>query len=342
VTELLRALGVLAEPPSPEGEAVARALGLGGSPTTAEYTELFLLNLYPYASVYLGDEGMLGGEARDRVAGFWRALGLVPPAEPDHLATLLGLYAALADEDMPPETPVSDAAPRSHAALHGPGVGRRVQQALLWEHVLSWLPAYLEKAKELAPRFYREWAELLDAALVAEAERYLADGLLPLHLRAAAPLADPREDGLEPFLTSVLAPVRSGLVLTRADVARGARELGLGMRMGERRFLLRALLAQDAPGTLHWLRAEAESWAGRHRRMPRALVPVTDFWAARAERTAALVTELEAATDRDGLRVPERLEPIRRPGPGTPPAHVRDYAPLQLGHGPSSSCREGE
>ena len=36
---------------------------------------------------------MLGGEARDRIAGFWRALGLVPPPEPDHLAVMLGLYA---------------------------------------------------------------------------------------------------------------------------------------------------------------------------------------------------------------------------------------------------------
>jgi TorA maturation chaperone TorD len=274
--ELFRALGVLAEPPSPEHEAVARALGLAGSASAVEYTELFQLNLYPYASVYLGDEAVLGGEARDRVGGFWRALGVVPPAEPDHLAPLLGLYAAVAEQALPGE----------------------VRRALLWEHLLSWLPAYLAKARQLAPPFYREWAELLDTALVAEAIELPAHGLLPLHLRAAAELADPREDGLDSFLASLLAAVRSGLLLVRADLVRAARQLGLGLRLGERRFVLRTLLAQDTPGTLGWLAGEAESWVDRHSRMPPVLAPVADFWAVRAERTAALLAELAATTER--------------------------------------------
>src|SRR3712207_4790889 len=73
--ELLRALAVLAEPPTAETRRVAEALGLGAGARADEYTELFVFQLYPYASVYLGREGMLGGEARDRVGGFWRALG---------------------------------------------------------------------------------------------------------------------------------------------------------------------------------------------------------------------------------------------------------------------------
>jgi TorA maturation chaperone TorD len=279
--ELFRALGVLAEQPSPESHAVARALGLDGSATLAEHTELFQLNLYPYASVHLGDEGALGGEARDRVAGFWRALGLVPPAEADHLASLLGLYATIAEAGAPGD----------------------VQRALLWEHLLPWLPAWLEKAKEIAPSFYRNWAELLDAALVADAERLPADDLVPLQLRESSPLADPRDEGLEPFVTSLLASARSGLVLVRADFVRAARELGLGLRLGERRFVLRALLAQNAPGTLRWLAGMAEISTDRHRRAPRALAPVTDFWASRAERTAALLTELALETEREVVRV---------------------------------------
>src|SRR5438105_1113576 len=102
--ELFRALGTLCEPPSPAHSRVADALELPGSARDDEYAELFLFQLYPYASVYLGSEGQLGGEARDRVAGFWRALALVPPAEPDHLAALLGLYASLAEaEEAEPE-----------------------------------------------------------------------------------------------------------------------------------------------------------------------------------------------------------------------------------------------
>jgi hypothetical protein len=213
------------------------------------------------------------------------------------------LYATVAEADTAPDIAVSDTAPRSHAGLHGLGVRHRARRALLWEHLLAWLPVYLEKARELASPFYREWAELLDAALAAEAERLPAEGLVPLHLRAAATLVDPRGDGLEAFLTSVLAPVRSGLVLTRADLGRGARDLGLGLRLGERRFILRALLAQEAGGTLGWLAEEARSWTERHRRMPGAFSPVTDFWAARAERTAALLAELAATTEREVVGV---------------------------------------
>ncbi|HEX8421973.1 MAG TPA: hypothetical protein VF634_01095, partial [Pyrinomonadaceae bacterium] len=60
--ELFRALAVLAEPPVPESARVADALALGALPEASEYTEVFVFQLYPYASVYLGAEGMLGGE----------------------------------------------------------------------------------------------------------------------------------------------------------------------------------------------------------------------------------------------------------------------------------------
>ncbi len=279
--ELLRALGVLAERPSPESGSVARALGLDGTPSPIEYTELFQLNLYPYASVYLGDEGALGGEAGDRVAGFWRALGLVPPAEPDHLASLLGLYAAVGEVAPSPD----------------------VQRALLWEHLLPWLPAWLAKAREIAPRFFRDWADLLEDALVAEAARLPANDLVPLQLRETALLADPRVEGLDQFVTSLFASARSGMVLVRADLVRASRELGLGIRVGERRFVLRALLGQDARESLSWLAREAERWGERHRRRPRAFAQVTEIWAARADRAAALLAELAATTQKEVVGV---------------------------------------
>src|SRR5215218_1965505 len=99
--ELFRALAVLVEPPDRPGVArVAEALGLGELPEVSAYTDLFVFQLYPYASVYVGAEGMLGGEARDRVAGFMAALGhAAVPAEPDHLALLLGAYAGLCEAE---------------------------------------------------------------------------------------------------------------------------------------------------------------------------------------------------------------------------------------------------
>ncbi len=118
--ELLRALGSLIEPPSPQHAGVAAALGLPEPPSPWEHQRVVASQRWPYASVYLGAEGMMGGEARARIAGFHRALGLdrtlgsdrnrTPAAaedgstdggnadgatEVDHLPALLDLLASL-------------------------------------------------------------------------------------------------------------------------------------------------------------------------------------------------------------------------------------------------------
>lgn len=279
--ELFRALAVLVEPPDRPGVTrVAEALGLGALPETSAYTELFVFQLYPYASVYVGAEGMLGGEARDRVAGFLAAVGHAVPAEPDHLALLLGAYAELCEAEL------NEGDARGQARVRG------ARRALLWEHLLSWLPVYLDKVGRVAPQFYRRWAETLRAALDAEALELGAQAELPLHLREAPALADPREAAPEEFLKTLLAPARSGLILVRDDIVRAARELGTGVRAGERLFALRSLVGQDAAGTLNWLAREAEDWHALHLQRRDAHGAVAEWWAARAASTAKLLREL--------------------------------------------------
>jgi TorA maturation chaperone TorD len=260
VSELLRTLGVLCEPPLPHHRAMADALALPGEARDDEYAELFLFQLYPYGSVYLGPEGKLGGEARDRVAGFWRALGLTPPAEPDHLASLLGLYAELAEREAPQEW----------------------RRALLHEHLLSWTDPFLDRVGELAPPYHRAWAGLLREALDVEAAAVGPLPLAPLAHRDAPSLERPEEIGGVGFLEQLLTPVRTGFVLVRSDLVAAGRDLGLGLRVAERRYVLEALLAQDAPATLRWLARFAERAAERHR---------SEFWRERAAAAAALLAE---------------------------------------------------
>lgn len=278
--ELFRALAVLAEPPTTESSRLAKALELGEMPSADEYTQLFIFQLYPYASVYLGAEGMLGGEARDRIGGFWRALGQTPPAEPDHISVMLALYARLVDV----EDAESDAGRRNGF--------RNARKAFLWEHLLSWLPVYLTKLFELAPPFYSRWGRLLMNALLEEAGAVGRQGLLSLHLREAPGLIDPRSHPVEEFLQSILTPVRSGMILTRVDLRRSASELDLALRIGERKFILRALFAQDAKGILAWLSAEATSWVARHRLQKSALGAIASDWETRANASATLIDDL--------------------------------------------------
>lgn len=272
--ELLRALAVCAEPPTPELTPIVAALGLPRPPTLAEHTALFTFQLYPYASVHLGPEGQLGGLARDRIAGFLRALDVTPPTEPDHLVVLLHAYTQLLELD--------DGRPRSRA--------RHARTVLLHEHLLTWLPRWLWRVTELGPAPYQAWARLLTHALSDEAVRHDAPPSLSAHLREAPGLPDPREGETAGFLEALLAPVRSGLILARADLARAARDLDLGLRMGERAYMLRALLSQDPPASLRFVAVEARRQ--RDHLDPRD--PTARWWSQRLQDTATLLDDLAA------------------------------------------------
>jgi len=277
--ELMRALAVLAEPPEAGHAAVAEALGLGDVPAASEYSDVFLFHLYPYASVYLGPEGMMGGEAGERVSGFWTALGRTPPAEPDHLSALLGLYATLAGEE------TAGDGPETRLLAEG-------RRALLHEQLAPWVFAYLERVAELAGGFYARWARTLAATLERELRVAPTPELLPLHLREAEALPDPRRDGGAAFLAGLLAPVRTGVILTRADLARIALDLDLGIRAGERRYALESMLSQEPVPVLHALATEAARQADHHEGRAPWLGTISDFFARRADATAGLLRDL--------------------------------------------------
>jgi TorA maturation chaperone TorD len=279
--DLIRALAVLGEPPVRESAQMADAVGLGSLPTGTEYSDLFLFQLYPYASVHVGPEGMLGGPARDRVAGFWRALGQTPPAEPDHLSALLGLYASVVDQ--------AASAEGAEAALLEEG-----RVALLHEHLTPWVFFFLRRVAHMADPFYTRWAELLGDVLAREVRRGPAAVELPVHLRDAPELPDPRTEGGEAFLTGLLAPVRSGLILTRGDLTRLGRLLELGLRVGERRYVLEHLMGQEPVSVLRALRDEASARARHHDDAEPLLGVVATFWAGRARRSAELLDALAA------------------------------------------------
>lgn len=282
MSELIRALGALAEPPQAQHGALAAAMGIP-CPTAAEHADVFLFQLFPYASVQLGPEGKLGGVARDRVAGFFRALGQTPPTEPDHLAVLLGAYASLVER-----------ADEAHDDT-GRAAWARARQALLVEHILSWLPAFGRRVADIGGPAYRGWAGLLDELLAAEAARTPAAATqLPRHLAEAALLPDPRQGPVDDFLEGLLAPGRTGLILTASDLARAADDLGLGRRVAERRFVIRALLDQDPEGFLGWLGAAAAKASSDWDSHWLVRTPTGAWWRDRSATTSDLLAQLAA------------------------------------------------
>lgn len=271
--ELLRALGAASILRPPASDGVLTALGLVPW-TAAEHTQLFILDLPPHAGIHLGPEGKLGGEGAERIAGLWRALGLDPPADPDHLASLLGLYAHLGEAGVHCRTPAARSR-LDHA-----------RTVLLWEHLASWLPGYLAALGEDPAAM--PWCRLLGAALRSEAADAGLPETLPAALREApAPLS--AEQTLPELLDSLVAPVRSGFILTYRDLAHAADRSGAGLRRGERRFALHSLLEQEPGSVLGWLSEHARSWEQRHGDGRHLSPLIADWWRQRARHSAVLL-----------------------------------------------------
>ena len=318
--ELLRALGTLIESPSPRHARIAAALGLPSPPTPAEHARAVAQQRYPHASVYLGPEGMLGGEARDRIEGFRRALGLGGAergrghaAAGDHAATghaaagdHAGTGHAAAGHAAAGQA-ASDRAADHLASLLGllaaldewrrkeadaarKALLAEARTTLMWEHLASWTGPYLASFAGCGVAFYEAWASLVGEALARiEGEVALPD-YLPAALRAAPPLVDPRREGGGAFVASLLAPARSGVILLRDDLLHLADETGLACRAGERRYVLGAFLGQDPGAALEWLAGHAERWSARVAATSPARIAT--WWSRRAAETARLLAEL--------------------------------------------------
>lgn len=279
--ELLRAVGALSSVAPPGGDHIAACLGLPAL-TAHEHTELFVLSLPPYAGIYLGPEGKLGGEGADRIAGLWRTLGLDPPSDADHLGALLLLYAEL-----------GEAAHQSARDLTRQRL-EHIRAAMFWEHLWSWMPAYLDAAAHERGGT-DAWVDLARRVIRREAlSTPRADGLA-LALRSA-PEPIKSEGDYEDLLDAATVPVRTGFILTRGDLASAAAGLGLGLRRGERRFALKAMFEQDPGATLTWLAGHARRWESTHRLRSAVADESATWWATRASHTADVLSELSHRT----------------------------------------------
>jgi len=278
--ELLRALAAVASSPPSQCRPAAEGLGLP-VPTPAEHTAVFILAAPPHAAIHLGEHGQLGGEGLDRVAGFWRAIGLHPPRDADHLGPLLMLYAELCDA----ETGARSEATRRRL--------RHAREALLFEHLWSWAPGYLTAVTRLDVPSLARWAQLTQLALAREALRATPPVALPLALRTAPAPVRPA-DGRDQLLGALVTPVRSGVLLTGADLREAAAAAGLGYRAGERWYAMRAMLDQDTTATLGWLGNHAHHWAALHAaQQPVAGHDPRHWWARRAACTAHTLRRLQ-------------------------------------------------
>ena len=271
--ELLRALGAVIEKPDASVTRLAAMLELPTQPSASEHAFLFEQQLVPCASRYLSPDGDHAAVICERMASFWRAAGATPPSDPDHLGRLLGFYAELVDM----QSHETDEA-RRHA------VGR-LRKAVLWEHLLTWVPAYLSKVDLVAPRVYRRWGQLLWQVAAREAWVVGLPVTVPAILVELAALPEPPQGNVEALAAHLVAPARSGVILAPVDIRRAADALHVPVPDAPVREALVSLIAVRQAGMLEWLATEARRGETRHERHKELLPALSDHWMRRAHAT---------------------------------------------------------
>jgi TorA maturation chaperone TorD len=205
------------------------------------YAELFLLNVYPYGTVFTDPSGELNAPGAEEAARRCEAAGYSAPeflevGAPDHAGLGLGLLGHLAE--------------------------RGETDAAFLSILLDWLPVCclaVERDPAAHP-FYRSLATLTRGKLLENAAF------------AAAPPAEPagafdteEEIGLPDVVRYLIAPARSGVFLSRSRLGTISRRAGLQIPFGSRWEVAEALFSVAGqtgrvPEVLTLLEEEAAHW----------------------------------------------------------------------------------
>lgn len=206
----------------------------------ADHQHLFGFNVFPYASVFLDPDGLLGGPVAEavglhfRTAGFDIDLNQEGADHVGHTLAFLGFLAAAEADAWEDNRPDEAARMQAHA--------RRFIDA----HLLPWLPAFVEALQRQQVPFYPHLAGLTEA-LVLDHRALLGSTVEAVHALAPPPaLLDDEKTGLKDIAAYLATPPWSGFFLSRDDIGRLGRAENLPRGFGDRRLMLGNLLRAAA------------------------------------------------------------------------------------------------
>ena len=244
------------------------------------YTDLFLLNVYPYGTAFIDPSGELNGPAAWQTARRYEERGFRPPelfevGAPDHVGLCLGFLEHLA---------------------------RCGQEDLEFSSfLLEWIPVCclaVEREPSAHP-FYGAVASTTRRRLMQDIPEFVSRASEPEE--SAPPSAEAEEEvGLSDVVRFLLAPARSGLFLSRARLGQLARAAGLRLPFGSRFDVARMLFQTAGEGgkvgtVLDLLEAELAGWQDAYRAWAdeqRRWAPFAAQWLRRTEETGRMVEEM--------------------------------------------------
>jgi TorA maturation chaperone TorD len=282
----------------PDAKALesAAALGLASSDATPDelasgFSELFLLNVYPYGSVFTDASGELNGRFASWSAsryerGRYLTAELWDAGAPDHVGLCLGFLG--------------------HAEKSG-----QVDREFLLS-LQEWLPvcALAVERDPSAAGLYRSLAAATRARILSAGNGGHPDAP-PAEDERFEEVSGEQEVRLSNVLSHLLAPARSGFFLSRSRLGHIARRCGLQLPFGGRYDVARALFAaagesQRVKEVLGALSAEAKAWDAAYAAWERDGAAWSGFasvWRSRIRRTRRRLAKME-----DLLRRPLDVE----------------------------------
>ena len=267
----------------------------------ADHYALFSLEVFPYASVFLEAEGRLGGSTADQVYRLYAHAGFQPKLDresADHLTHELALLAFLSE---------AEADALEDDKQHEAERMRRRMQAFMDEHLLWWLPAFVQAVQQQSYPFYAALGRLTLDVVLDHRAALGEESRIPEERMVAEPpdLLAEEKTGLKDIAAYLTTPAWSGLFLSRSDLARMGRgerlPRGFGSRVQTLTNLLRAAAEFDrVPPLLDALDAQADAWESFYQKLSdsglESVEAVAQMWTNRLVTTRSLLERVRTAT----------------------------------------------
>lgn len=218
------------------GERLPKALSF--EELAAAHYHLLGLNVLPYESTFLSQDGMLGGEVAEAVQAAYLQMGLhleTTVSEPDHIGWELHALSFLCGAE-------------ADAWEDGlPAVALRLQhqqQRFLEQHLLRWVMPLVVSLSRQGNPFYAALAELMWGVL---SDHYIkSETAVSFSLPPLPDLLEDKKAGLRDIVGVLIRPSFSGWLITRRDITALSRRLELPHGFGSREQMVMNLFRSAA------------------------------------------------------------------------------------------------
>jgi putative dimethyl sulfoxide reductase chaperone len=205
----------------------------------ADHYALFGMSVFPFETVFLAEDGLLGGTVTESVTHAYYEAGYQSDDSEtaDHIGNELGLMAFLCGAE-------SDA--REDEVVQAIYHTIQLQRQFLDNHLLCWLPSLVLAIHQQGDEAFSVIADLV-LDLVLKHRQSLYDDPMhptqPLILPATPNILDDGKTGLKDIADFLLTPVYTGHYLSRNDITRIGGQFRLPSGFGKRHQMLTNLLS---------------------------------------------------------------------------------------------------